>query len=283
MNHKLLVVTFQDDLPQFQMFCYCLAKNWQGHQDLTVILGKNTNQDLVKQITTQFFDSSWTITICNTAHAYHNGDIEQQVNKIFYSVTSGATDVIVFDSKDFLLKPCDFSAFKKNSRYRVTYKLSNKKLVDMGYDITGIVDVPVDNLPAVSNLTPWIWNVDQLSKYWNYLNEKFGPYQSWTIFPAGNEIYGYYVYTWTDPNKPIGFLTHPDMPLLISGGWTHQTAQGMAEQAVEFDNNQDRIVWKHSRKLKDPACLNITRSVLTKYNVPTQIIDQIYGLDFIPT
>ena len=277
MDHKLLVVTYQQDLKQFQMFCHCLIKNWQGNRSLVVVLGTGTDIELVEKIIKEQFDSTWSIEIQLTVKTPMPGDIEQQLNKIVYSVGSGADDVIVFDSKDFLLRPCDFPTFKKGNRYRVTYKVIGKHLVDMGYDITNIVDQPVDHLPAVLNLTPWIWNTAQLEKYWNYLNTKFGSYLQWTNFPAGNEIYGYYVYAWTDPERSIKFLTHPDMPLLISGGWTHQGYQGMLDQANDFDQDARRVVWKHSRKIEDPRCLEVTKSVLLKYGIEPDFINQVYN------
>jgi hypothetical protein len=283
MTHKLLVVTFQPDLQQFKMFCHCLAKNWQGTRDLVVVTGRATDTDLVEQTVKENFDQSWAIQIQPTRHPYANGDIEQQINKIYYSVTSGVDDVVVFDSKDFLLRPCDFTTFKRNERYRVTYKIIGKRLVDMGYDLTNIVDQPVDHLPAVSNLTPWIWNVDQLGKYWDHLNNKFGPHQQWTGFPAGNEIYGYYVYTCTDSERTIKFLTHPDMPLLIAGGWTHQSYEGMQQQAREFELDPNRIVWKHSRKLLDPRCLAVTQSVLANHGIDPQLTKQFLQSDLVPT
>jgi hypothetical protein len=277
MDHKLLVVTFSQDLPQFQMFCYCLAKNWHGQKNLIVVLNTNTDQDLVKTIVDTVFDSSWTVELHPTICSYHSGDLEQQINKIYHSVQSGTHDVIVFDSKDFLLRPRDVSVFKKANRYRVTYKLANKKLIDMGYDMTKLLDVAVDHFPAVSNLTPWIWNVGQLTQYWNYLNERFGNYQHWKEFSGGNEIYGYYLYTWANPARPVEFLTHPEMPLLIAGGWTHQTYQGMCQQALDFDQEPTRIVWKHSRKLQDSRCLDVTKSVLAKNGIDPAVIKQVYG------
>jgi hypothetical protein len=56
MIHKLLVVTFQDDLAQFEMFCYCLTKNWQGQKNLIVVIGKNTNSNLTELEFKKIFD-----------------------------------------------------------------------------------------------------------------------------------------------------------------------------------------------------------------------------------
>jgi hypothetical protein len=148
----------------------------------------------------------------------------------------------------------------------------------MGYDISGLVDVSIDHIQAISNIRPWIWNIKQLTRYWEQLTNKFGNYQTWKgDYPAGNEIYGYYVYTLTDSNREIKFLTHPDMPLLFGGGWTHQTYDGILKEAEDFDQSLERIVWKHSRKLKDPRCLEVTKLVLLKYGIDKQFIDQVYG------
>ena len=277
MNYKMLVTTFKDDIKQFKMFCYCLNKNWQGQKDLIVCLGYNDDEQEFANIIKNTFDVSWNIEIKPTIHAYEFGVTEQQVNTVFYSILSGADDVIVWDCKDFLLRPCNFSTFKKNDKYRITYLLP-KKLVDMGYNISGLVDTPIDHIQAISNIRPWIWNIKQLTRYWEQLTNKFGNYQTWKGgYPAGNEIYGYYVYTLTDSNREIKFLTHPDMPLLFGGGWTHQTYDGILKEADDFDQSLERIVWKHSRKLKDPRCLEVTKLVLLKHGIDKQFIDQVYG------
>jgi len=276
MSHSLLVVTYTDDLAQFYMFCHCLNLNWQGNTQLTVVLGKNTLVDRVESIVKEQLDSRWQVKILASQAPHMDGSTEQQINKIIGSIQSGSDDVIVFDSKDFLLRPCNLSTFKKNDRYRVTYRLPGR-LAGMGYDISDIVDLPVDKLPAVSNLTPWIWNRELLDQLWSHLQQRHGHHDIWNGFPAGNEIYAYYVYIWTHVNRPLKFLTHPDTPMLSAGGWTHQTLPGMHEQAQQFDQEPTRIIWKHSRKLKDPSCLDVTRSVLICYGIDPAFIDSVYG------
>lgn len=277
MSHSLLVVTYTDDLPQFTMFCHCLNRNWQGNTELTVALGNKTPVNVVEQIIAQQFDQRWQVTVLPSQAPYMEGTPEQQVNKIVGSIQSGSDDVIVFDSKDFLLRPADISTFKRDDRYRVTYRLPGRRLIDMGYDITDIVDHPVDSLPAVSNLTPWIWNTKLLSELWTHAHQRHGHHCIWRGFPIGNEIYAYYVYAWTHPDRPVRFLTHPDTPMLSSGGWTHQTFEGIQEQAMDFDNNTTRIIWKHSRKLIEPGCLGITREVLIKHGIDQSFVATVFG------
>jgi len=277
MTHKLLVVTYPEDLKQFEMFCYCLTKNWQGVKNLIVVTQQGTDQPVVHQIINHMLLNGWKIEIKNTVYEYSSGDIEQQINKIFYSVKSGVDDVVVFDSKDFLLRPCDFNTFKSDEKYRVTYYLPGT-LVESYPDIKEVVNKSVDRLPNVSNLTPWIWNVDQLNRYWDYINDKFGTYTTWQNFPACTEIYGYYVFAWTEDNSKIHWHNHPKKwPLLIAGGWTHQTYDGIVKEAVDFDQHPERIVWKHSRKLADPRCIDVTRSVLIKHGIDQQFLDQVYS------
>jgi len=277
MTHKLLVVTYPDDLKQFEMFCYCLEKNWQGSKNLIVVTQQDTDQQVVQKIIDHMLLDGWNVEINQTACSYKDRYNEQQVNKIFYSVNSAVDDVVVFDSKDFVLRPCDFSTFKSNEKYRVTYYLPNK-LVESYPDIKNVVDKSVDHLPNVSNLTPWIWNVGQLTRYWNHINNKFNNYKTWKHFPACTEIYGYYVFAWTEDNNEILWHKHPKKwPLLVSGGWTHQTYNGILESVVDFNQNPERIVWKHSRKLEDPRCIEVTRLILIKYGIDKQFVDQIYG------
>jgi hypothetical protein len=274
MTHKLLVTTYQDDLTQFEMFCHCLNKNWQSNRQLTVALGKNTNVLEVQRIIDQAL-SQWTVDIQSTIHSYSSGYTEQQVNKIFHSMDSTVDDVIVFDSKDFLLRSCNIDNFKQNNQYRATFYIPGQRLVELYPDIEHIVDQDVSQLPSVINLTPWIWKVDQLNRYWNYINQRFGNYQSWNEFPAGTEIYGFYVYTWCDKQSTMQWQD-PDTPLLIGGGWTHQTYDGMLAEAQAFDQWTERKIWKHSRKLEDSRCLDVTKSVLLKYGIEQEIIDRVF-------
>ena len=277
MTHKLLVVTFEDDLAQFEMFCYCLTKNWQGQKNLIVVIGKNTNNQTVKDIIDRVFSDKWTVEIKPTAYPTEAGWHEQQINKVFYSVNSDAEDVIVFDSKDFILKPCDLSTFKPNNRYRITYYLPGK-LVDSEPDVRQLVDKNVDHLPNLSNLTPWIWNISHLSKFWKYLNNKFDSYTTWKRFPFTTEWIAYYVFAWTDDESNIPWQRNPNkMPFLISGGWADQTYEGMLEQAAQFDQNAHCIIWKHNRRLLDLRSLDVTKSVLSKYGIEQHVIDRVFA------
>jgi hypothetical protein len=272
----MLVTTFKDDIKQFKMFCYCLNKNWQGEKKLIVCLGHNDDIDTFVNIANNEFSPDWNIEVNPTIHSYAVGPTEQQVNAIYYSVYSGYDDVIVWDCKNFLLKPADLSTFKKDGRYRLTYILKNKKLVDMGYDLSEIADKPIDHLPAIVNIRPWIWNVEQLRRYWDAMNFKFGDFRTWYTIPSHCEIYSYLVYTLADPQRTIKFLTHIDTPLLFAGGWTSATYESMIKDVTDFDNNNNLIVWQHTRKLTDPRCLDVTKSVLVKYNIDLDFVKNVF-------
>jgi hypothetical protein len=276
MTHKILVVTFQDDLSQFEMFCYCLNKNWQGQKDLIVVIGKNTNDQRVQDIVSQAFSNEWTVEIKPTACPTKIGWHEQQINKVFYSVNSNADDVVVFDSKDFMLKPCDFSTFKSDNRYRITYYLPGK-LIDSEPKISKLVDKKVDHLPNISNLTPWVWNVNHLTKFWNHLNNRFDSYTTWKQFPCCSEWISYYVFAWTDEASGIQWHKNPKkMPFLSSGGWADQTYESMIQQADQFDQDTTSVIWKHNRRLPDLRSLEVTKSVLSKYGIEQAIIDRVF-------
>ena len=276
MSYKLLVVTFPYDILQFRMFCYCLAKNWQGQRNLIVAMGQGTRADVIQRVVQQHFDSTWTVEIFPTVPTNLGGDVEQQINKMVRSIESGVDDVIVFDSKDFLLRACDIDVFVKQGKQRYTYRLPGK-LINMGYDIGHIMEQSVDHLPAVSNLTPWIWNTAQLGQCWTHLNKKFGAYTHWTSFHAQSEIYSYYIYVWTQDPQPIMFCQQQDSPLLFAGGYTHQTHAGMLREADDFEKYPERIIWKHSRKLQDPRCLDVTKSVLEKHGIDSEFVQSVYG------
>ena len=290
----MLVTTFSQDIKQFHMFCYTLAKNWQGHKDLIVCIGANEDPRQYLDITSTVFDSDWLIEIKPSLHAYPTaGYTEMQVNTVYYSVTSGVDDIIVWDCKDFILKPCDFNMFKINGKYRWTYIFTDTRMVDMGYDFSGFLDESFDDLPGLNNVRPWIWNVEQLRRCWEYLNQRFGNYETWHnfpgpgFFPGGTEIYSYYVYAMKDPARSIEFIDMDNEKLMYAGAYSNMTYENLLVEAENFDQPPNTIVWKHSRRHQhDPRFLEITKSVLLKYGIDKEIIDQIYGLpelNLVPT
>jgi hypothetical protein len=274
---KLLVVTYGPDLPQLEMFLYCLQKNWKGNQFLTIVFGNNTDPCEVENIVNRSTLSEWNIEIHNGSRPEVNGYTEQNLSKIIYSIDQRFQDVIVFDSKDFLLKTMNFETFKFHNRYRTTFYNPNQALVELYPDTQRIFDQDISHVPSILNLTPWIWNVQQLKKYWIYMNNRFGDYQTWHSMPGGNEIDSFFAYTWCD-KKSFMLWAHPDdNPLIIGGGWTHQTYEGMLQEAHDFDQWSERKVWKHSRKLDDPRCLDVTRMVLEKHGIDQKIINRVFG------
>lgn len=276
MSHKLLVTTFTDDIPQFKMFCHCLDKNWQGQKDLIVCLDTHDVVETFQNITDKIFNKHWNIEICPTLHPYRDGNCGNQVNLVYQTAVSTVDDIIAWDCKNFLLRPTDFAMFKHNNRYRLPYVDSTKRLIDLGYDLAGLVDQPIDHYPAMSNLRPNIFNVAQTSRYWQALNERFGHYSDWKSYPVGCEYYGYFIFAMQDPQCTLKFMLNSWQLFLVAGGWTHQTYEGIVQQAQAFDADPKPPVWMHSRKLTDPRCLDVTRSVLIKHGIEPQFIDQVF-------
>lgn len=274
---KLLVATYHDDLHQFEMFSHCIVKNWQGNPRLDVVLGKGTDVATVQSIIDDIFPTSWTVRIHECAIDHKNGYLQQQVNKVFYSIDNEFDDVIVFDSKDFVLRPMDLNTFKHNDQYRATFYIPSQQLVDLCPAIASITDQDVSSVPSTINLTPWIWRTDQLKKHWNYLNDQFGDYHFWNDYPGGGEIYSFFTYTWLDKNSTMRWQSPDNNPLLLGGGWTNQSYDGMLEEAHDFDRWEERKIWKHSRKLPDVRCFDVTRGVLLKYGIGKEIIDRVFG------
>lgn len=273
---KLLVATYDQDLLQFEMFCYCINKNWQGNQFLTVVLGQGTDIEKVRFITDSILPE-WTVEINQCATDNENGYLQQEINKVVYSIDQRFSDVIVFDSKDFMIRPCQFALFRYNGKYRATYYYPDQHLVDICPGILESTTQDVSKVPFVLNLTPWIWNVEQLSRCWKNLNQRFGDYRQWQRFHGGSEIYSFFAFTWTDTDSLMSWHRPDENPLIIGGGWTHQTYEGIVQEAQDFDRWTERKIWKHSRKLEDPRCLDVTRSVLLKYGIEQEIIDRVFG------
>lgn len=277
---KLLVATYDQDLLQFEMFCHCINKNWKGNRFLTVVLNSCADWNetyLCIQHSVDKHLAGWNTEIVDGRHVDHNGYREQAVNKVIFSIDNRVDDTIVFDSKDFLLRSSNLNDFKKHGKYRVTFGLGHPHL-DLYPEAIHLLDRDITHVPAVLNLTPWIWNTEQLMKYWSYMQDRFGSFTQWdSMFKGGSESDTYYLYTFCDEHTTIKFLDPQDNPLIVGGGWTHQTHEGMAQEAEDFDRWDERKIWKHSRKLEDPRCLDVTRSVLLKYGIEQYIIDRVFG------
>ena len=285
MTHKLLVTTYNEDAKQFEMFCYCLNKNWRGNRFITIVINSiipytsdidwdNFFQQMTNITRCHLID--WTVELIDGRHKDHHGYREQAVNKVIHSIDPRFEDVVVLDAKDFLLRPADISMFKVNNKYRVTYWLEGR-LIDLYSTAHKLLDSDMSHIPAILNLTPWIWNVTQLEKYWAYMLDRFGLYLSWDdMYQGGGEVDSYYAYSYCDTTKSFEFLPPDQNPLLIGGVWGAQTYLGAVKEAKDFDSDSRRIIWKHSRKAAEKNCIDITKSMLVKYGIDQVYIDQVY-------
>ena len=287
MSYRMLVTTFKDDIKQFHMFCHTLVKNWQGEKDLMVCIGNSEDPAMYRAITDQAFPPGWTIQIKESVHAYVDGYVEQQVNAVYYSVTSGVENVIVWDCKDFILKPCDLTEFiNMRGEHRITYVFPNSKITDADIDNKttprynfspiDLLDEPIDDVPLINNIRPWIWNVPVLSRYWNHINARFGNHTTWERYPAGCEIYGYFTYAMKDPARTFEFNRQLNK-IVFSGAYSYVTYENLVKDVEDFNSNTWCFVWKHSRRNEDPRYLEITKSVLKRYGIKQDVIDQVYG------
>jgi hypothetical protein len=118
--------------------------------------------------------------------------------------------------------------------------------------------------------------VEQTNRYWQALNQRFGDYSTWIQFPVGCEYYGYYVFAMQDSQRCIDFFKNSSKSFLLAGGWSHQTYEGMLAQSLQFDHASNSIIWMHSRKLQDPRCLELTKSVLTRHGIDSVFVDSVF-------
>jgi len=269
MTSKLLVVVYDQDLPQFELMIYCLNKNWQGRRHITIIYQGNI-KDRVLNLIESTFSNDWIINLIPSLIMPNLGGSDlQQLNKIIYSLDNTVQDVIVFDCKDFLLKPIDESYFKHANNYCIT-QISN--FFDEFYPnvhlAMGLTDYKFN---AILNITPWIWNVEQLGRYWSYVIKKYTDNLSdWTEFYPSSEIASYYYYTYKiDATPTIKFSEEAFMP---SGGiWDTDTIQNVLQVVENFDRYKS-AVWKHHRRITSMDKTAITAMQLQKYNIPLEII-----------
>lgn len=272
---KLLVVTYDQDLPQFEMMCHCLNKNWQGTKRLTVVYGKSVDplidmDQQINEIIQQNFNDQWSIDIHDGRISIIDGYHEQQINKIRFSLDSD--DTIVFDSKDFLLKKSNLDDFKQDHRYVISYHKSNKNYNDLYPRAKEVVPEIHDHTPTTLYLTPWIWPRSQLEKFWNHLIAKFGPFEQWQEFPGHSEWATFFAYTYHDTSRTIEITNDEYEHIKFGGAWSFQDFSGGLEQMQEFDRWPERKVWKHTRRTRDPALVVISAMVLEKYQIDRKLI-----------
>jgi len=284
MSTKLLAVTYDNDLPQFKLMCYCLNKIWFGNCDITIIYGKNEIKnekcdigDDIKHICNHFFDYSWNIDIEHGIETKMCGYHEQQLHKVLYSLDNikKYKDVIIFDSKDFMLKPGNESDFKHNTIYNLAYMNTDKQLSDIYPEISKSFSNLNTNIPPVYVLSPWIWNIKQLQRFWNYVTSIYGTnYTEWTEFPGSWEWAVYYAFTENDEGRVIEYIRpNPYNKFNVTGGiWTNQTFDGAISQLDEFSKYSERKYWKHTRKTVGNHFIAITSILLNRYDIPNHLI-----------
>lgn len=279
MTEKLLVATYNDDLPQFELMAHCLNRNWQGNPKITIVFGKPNpgsahlldNIESARNIAAREFDDRWDIEIINGAIDRIPGYQEQQINKIRFSLDT--VNTIVFDSKDFLLKPADLSYFKLDEQYRIGYIKNNQTFNDMYPAIKSIVNVS-NNTPATFITTPWIWPNHQLQKYWNYLQNKFGHFTNWQGMPGGSEWAGFFAYTWNDPTSSMPMTSNEYEFVNFGGVWQSADLAAIQVQIDEFGRWPERRIWKHNRKVRSIDVIPYTAQILSMYGIDQTVIDR---------
>lgn len=275
---KLVVVTYEDDLPQFEIMLACLNKYWQGNRHISIAYTiNNTNpKEQIVNLTAKHLTNNWTIEHFDFDTTSMSGYDEQQVFKILLSLDPEFEDSIVLDSKDFLLKPADLSDFKHDQKHKIMRTSAGGVLNDMYPRVVDELDITQPIEDAILILTPWIWGQNQLEKYWIHLIEKFGDWTTWNIFPTGSEWAGYYAFTFLDNNKNIELVTKNDdqawwMP--IAGNWKYQTEQELLTQEQEFDLYSERKFWKNHRNVENKEFKKVTARVLKAHGIDSGLVD----------
>lgn len=275
---KLVVVTYEDDLPQFEIMLSCLNKYWQGNRHISIAYTINdTNpKDQILFLAGKHLTNNWTIEYVDFDPTNMAGYDEQQVFKILISLDSEFKDIIVLDSKDFLLKPADLNDFKVDKKHKVLRTFNGGILNDMYPRVVDELEINKSIEDPILILTPWIWDQRQLEKYWIYLTEKFGDWSTWSIFPTGSEWAGYYAFTFLDNNKDIELVSKDQkqaywMP--IGGNWKNQTEAEVLAQEKEFDLYSERKFWKNHRDVVNKDLKKITARVLKAHGIDQGLVD----------
>lgn len=277
MADKIVVVVYPGDLPQFKLMAYCLNKNWQDDRNLTIVYQGDLGS-IIESIVNITFSKAWNIEIkqgINTT--LMDGYQEQQLHKVIESIDERYEDVIVFDCKDFLLKPANFLLFKQGNLHYFSQISQSDKRSYYDYYPTVVDGLDLDSSIQVKPpliLTPWIWNVEQLKRYWQFITNKFGSdYNTWTDYPTGSEWASYYLFTSVDSDAVISFDTK-NLFMPIGGMWDNNTQKESMIHVENFNRTPQTVFWKHHRRLIDPMYTSITAMQLQNYNIPMDIISQ---------
>jgi hypothetical protein len=258
---KIVVGTYEEDFTQFEIFCYCLNKNWKGNKQITVFVGSYNNEPgNIDQVhaTVDLRLPSWNVEVVNGHQPLAvDGYAEQNINKIVNSFDSD--HAIVFDSKDFMVRSMDLTDFMVDDCLALSYF----ETAQTHYDLYPASKKIFDNLniPTTLNLTPWIWDSVVLKNMWNKHHDGFykGHYTEWDSY-----------LTYAVGTNSVKLPSFKER-VIVSGGWTHQDYDGMLaqkQQVIDFDHKK---IWKHSRKLEDPRCSDVTNQVLSHFDIPLTI------------
>ena len=257
---KIVVGTYEEDLKQFEIFCYCLNKNWNGPKNLTAFVGSYNQQpgniNHVQQIVDTHL-SNWNASVVDGHRTLAtDGYAEQNINKILNSF--GSDYAIVFDSKDFILRPMDLDDFFINGLLALSYFETDKSHYDLYPNSKNIFDGL--DIPPTLNLTPWIWDANILEKMWD--EHQTGFYNNYTEWDS------YLTYAVVTNSIKLPEFNER---VIIAGGWTHQDYNGMLQQKDQMINLNHKKIWKHSRKLEDHRCSDVTNQVLSHFDIPLTI------------
>jgi hypothetical protein len=275
---KLLIATYSGDLPQLELCCQCLKKNWTGNKFLTVAWGKPNpaypDLDIaqVKNLIEHILDG-WIVEIVDGNIPGLPGYYEQQVNKIRFSIDKRFDDTIVFDSKDFLLKPTGIDFFKSDGLYRIAYFKNGPTFASQYQSALEVMDHVPDNLPTPFNTTPWIWSVSQLQKFWQYMQNRFGSYLDWKTFPGATEWIDFYIFNYCDKDSVMPMTDDEYEFVNFCGVWQSLTVDEIKQQAIEFQKWESIRVWKHTRKDSNIDKISLTQQILLDYGIEKSSVE----------
>lgn len=178
---QILVVVFWKDIPQFELFLHSLNKYWISNKNIKIVISDKVNTEFnkdttrvnrnriyntIKTIVDNQLDNNWTYEIkFGDLNCWALGWHEQQLYKVIESNNSNFEHIVVFDSKDVLIKEYGIKdLIIKNNRYLIKRKITND------FSSSNYFSVKMNYM--CSNLTPWIWNKYDLEKFVSFLTKK---------------------------------------------------------------------------------------------------------------
>lgn len=253
MQAEMLISTYDGDRAQFRVMINCMARRWQGHRRVKVLVNQShelVHQQHVDQVRAwcdQTFDSTWSWSVQDVARPYTSGTREQAINKLCAGRDSDWAWQIVWDAKDWIMRDMDHRDFvNADGTLRSQWEPTDQLHVDRYEWLKDFV--PDLDHTVIHNLTPWIQHRDTVRDYLTRYGQVIADIESDHWHPDGGpDSAGYNAWA----HRHLAYQPREHLGFLSQGAWTHQTHEGCRASVIRIQQDPGCKIWKSSRKLPE--------------------------------